>query len=283
MKMKNYHNIGIINTDRVYDCLDYLVKKHPAYKDIKIENKEDWLKRFNSSPDDHESFQKSNENKDSSDNGEDDDKEWEDVTEDQKHLNETGENDDKKLEEGTYDQKHPDEAESNDFNANTCLYPKEPASNVIVNHTKKKKVVKKKRKGGKVYDYAPGQNYVPTNWIREKNHDEIAFPELFTDGQGGVHDETREVKISRPDFYSQKFLNHNKMYAQNSEYLFVSQQHLERHLVENNISVSGQKGKPEKGSDGTTTLTCKNAFDVFSKIPGTPSYWKNFRNELFAR
>ena len=24
-------------------------------------------------------------------------------------------------------------------------------------------------------------------------------------------------------------------------------------------------------------------FDVFSKIPGTPSYWKNFRNELFAR
>ena len=134
-----------------------------------------------------------------------------------------------------------------------------------------------------MYDYAPGQEFVPTNWIREKNHDEIAFPELYTDGKGGVHDETRQVKISRPDFYSQKFLNHNKMYAQNSEYLFVSQQHLERHLVENNISVSGQKGKPEKGSDGTTTLTCKNAFDVFSKIPGTPSYRKNFRNELSAR
>merc|ERR1712079_584006 len=77
MKMKNYHNIGIINTDRVYDCLDYLVKNHPAYKDIKIENKEDWLKRFNSSPDNDENFQKNNANKESSDNGEDDDKKWE--------------------------------------------------------------------------------------------------------------------------------------------------------------------------------------------------------------
>ena len=213
----------------------------------------------------------------------DDSKESEQGTGDQNVSYETSENINNKSEEGNDDQKDPDEAESNDFTSNTCLYPKEPASNVIVNHTKKKKVVKKKRKGGKVYDYAPGQNYVPTNWIREKNHDEIAFPELFTDGQGGVNDETREVKITRPDFYSQKFLNHNKMYAQNSEYLFVSQQHLERHLVENNISVSGQKGKPEKGQDGTTTLTCTNAFDVFSKIPGTPSYWKNFRNELFAR
>ena len=26
-----------------------------------------------------------------------------------------------------------------------------------------------------------------------------------------------------------------------------------------------------------------HAFDVFGKIPGTPQYWKIFRNELFAR
>ena len=25
MKMKNYHNIGIINTDRVYDCFSFLI------------------------------------------------------------------------------------------------------------------------------------------------------------------------------------------------------------------------------------------------------------------
>ena len=38
--MKNYHNIGIINPERVYDSLHYLVKNHSAYKDINIEKKE---------------------------------------------------------------------------------------------------------------------------------------------------------------------------------------------------------------------------------------------------
>ena len=33
------------------------------------------------------------------------------------------------------------------------------------------------------------------------------------------------------------------MYSQNSDYLFVAQQHLERHLLENQTSISGQKGK----------------------------------------
>ena len=32
-----------------------------------------------------------------------------------------------------------------------------------------------------------------------------------------------------------------------------------------------------------TKVACSNAFDVFGKIPGSPQYWKNFRNELFAR
>jgi hypothetical protein len=73
------------------------------------------------------------------------------------------------------------------------------------------------------------------------------------------------------------------MYSKNSDYLFVCQQHLERHLLEGNIGITGQKGKISKGPDGTDTISCSNAFDVFGKIPGTPQYWKNYRNELFAR
>ena len=69
----------------------------------------------------------------------------------------------------------------------------------------------------------------------------------------------------------------------NRNYLFVAQQHIERHLLENNISISGQKGKVSKGTDGTKIVSYSNAFDVFGKIPGTPQYWKNYRNELFAR
>ena len=73
------------------------------------------------------------------------------------------------------------------------------------------------------------------------------------------------------------------MYAKNSDYLFVAQQYLERHLMESYISVSGQKGKIDKRPDGTKLLSFNSAFDIFGKIPGTPQYWKNYRNELFAR
>ena len=67
------------------------------------------------------------------------------------------------------------------------------------------------------------------------------------------------------------------MYASNSDYLFVAQQDLERSLLENYISVAGHKGKVNKGPDGTQTITCNNAFDIFGKIAGTPQYWKNYR------
>ena len=45
MSMKNYHKFGMINPSRMYDCLKYWVKNHPDYKDIKVENEEDWRKK----------------------------------------------------------------------------------------------------------------------------------------------------------------------------------------------------------------------------------------------
>ena len=47
----------------------------------------------------------------------------------------------------------------------------------------------------------PGEGKIPTNWIREKNFDVIAFPELFCDGKGGLNAE-RKIKLTIGDFYS---------------------------------------------------------------------------------
>ena len=58
---------------------------------------------------------------------------------------------------------------------------------------------------------------------------------------------------------------------------------MERHLLESNINVAGQKGLIRKTQDGSQIVSCKNSFDIFSKVPGTPQYWQVFRNELFAR
>ena len=89
--------------------------------------------------------------------------------------------------------------------------------------------------------------------------------------------EEREVKLSKTDYYSTRFLNHNKIFSKNSDYLFVAQQFLERHLLESNINVAAQKGKIRKKNDGNKIITCQNAFDIFGKIPGTPQYWKTYR------
>ena len=45
-----------------------------------------------------------------------------------------------------------------------------------------------KRSSDIVYDFAPGEKKRLTNWIREKNNDRKAFPELFDDGKNGLDD-----------------------------------------------------------------------------------------------
>ena len=57
---------------------------------------------------------------------------------------------------------------------------------MIVNNTKENKTIRFKRNGKNMYVFAPGEGSLPTNWIREENHDVIAFPELFPDGKGSV-------------------------------------------------------------------------------------------------
>ena len=82
------------------------------------------------------------------------------------------------------------------YNAKTCLYPEEPATTIFVNDSKNPKKVRPSRKNNKVYDYAPGEKAVPTDWIREKDHDIIAWPELYCDGKGGLNHPDRTVKLT---------------------------------------------------------------------------------------
>ena len=134
-----------------------------------------------------------------------------------------------------------------------------------------------------VHEIAPGERKKLSEWIREENHDRKAFPELFHDGQFGLHDKNRKRKITATQNYSHKVLNINRKYAQSSDYVFVGQQYLERHSFENHISVSLQRGIQTTAADGSKEIKTNNAIDVFKAIPGTPAYWKAFRNEIFAR
>ena len=126
--MKNYHKYGLINPDRVYQACKYLISHHPDYKNIKLACYQDWAKNcptlFNQT--------------DESDSEENED------TSEEETADESGK---KKL-----DQKKRvhGEADGNDSNATTCLYPREPASSMIINHSNEKKNIKFKRKDKKM-------------------------------------------------------------------------------------------------------------------------------------
>ena len=69
-----------------------------------------------------------------------------------------------------------------------------------------------------------------------------------------------------------------------SDFLFVAQQFIERYALERQIDVSlNQKGLTVTLPDGTKKIVNpENVLSIFKKIPGTPLYWKQFRQELFA-
>ena len=66
------------------------------------------------------------------------------------------------------------------------------------------------------HHFSQGQGQVPTNWIREENHDVIAFPELYSDGKGGVNAK-RLIRLCKTDFFSTKFLNKTQDLVVNSQ------------------------------------------------------------------
>ena len=119
-----------------------------------------------------------------------------------------------------------DEDDENRFLDTTCLVPEEPQTKIVVNSSKKT-IKKRLHKEGQLYEIAPGEGKIPTNWLREKDFDITAFPDLFPDGKFGFHDD-RELKLSPMNYFSQRILNRNQKFAQDPDYLFIAQQFVER-------------------------------------------------------
>lgn len=192
------------------------------------------------------------------------------------------------------------------FTSTTCLLPDNPLNDVIGNmidlisifkntysitdtnvyflvNTSDEPLVKKtKRSSDIIHVIAPGQRHKLSCWLTEENHDINAFPDLFPNGKGGLNDPSRKKNISCVQNYSQKMLNHDRRFAQDEDFLFVAQQSLEKRSIQNQINVSVQRGIPVK-VNGKVEMKGQNIIDVFKDIPGTPAYFKKYRNELFAR
>lgn len=174
-----------------------------------------------------------------------------------------------------------DEEEDNIYNFSTCILPEEPASNVIVNSTKNP-IKKRLKKDGPVLEIAPGQSGHPENWLKNPYFDITAFPVLHSDGKYGLNYD-RNSKLTPHQYFSQRILNHNPQFQMDPDYLFIAEQYCTRYALENKINISTKQGSLEKGSKDSYKLKPNtDIMNIFVDIPGSPSYWRKFRNEIFA-
>lgn len=168
------------------------------------------------------------------------------------------------------------------YNDVTMLTPVDPTAKVIVNNTNKT-MKKKVNKKDPIYEIAPGEGKIPSNWLREKDNDIDSFPELHVQGKFGF-DYERDQVLTRAKYFAQRIMNVDQMYAENHDYVFMAQQACERFAIERNINMAMSHGSKETNEQGESIIIpSDDAYNIFQKVPGTPAYWKAFRNELYAK
>ena len=173
----------------------------------------------------------------------------------------------------------------NRFNQITTLTPRDPASSIIVNETET--ILKKKLKRGKkapIYEIAPGEGKKPEDWLREPTFDIDAFPHLHANGRNGLLDPDRPKPITPAKYFPQRILNKNNVFAKDHDYIFMAQAYMERYALERQIDMSMLNVTMDTTDDNNIKVVpSDDKFSIFQSIPGTPAYWKKFRNEIYAR
>merc|ERR1712029_423895 len=120
------------------------------------------------------------------------------------------------------------------------------------------------------------------NWTMEPKHEAMAFPNLSPDGKN-TFDEPREKKLSEKQYFCQRVMDHSGEHSKEEDYTFMAEQKCQILAVQRQIDVTTKMGKVITSEDGSKIMKGGDPFSIFKNIPDTPSYWKNFRNEMFAR
>ena len=119
--------------------------------------------------------------------------------------------------------------------------------------------------------------------MRDEDFDIDSFPELHPEGKCGLN-YPRPKSLSRAKYFAQRILSVNPMYRENPDYVFMAQQACERYAIERQIQMAMLHGSIDSNEKGEPVLVpSDDAFTIFQKVPGTPAYWKHFRNELYAK
>ena len=161
----------------------------------------------------------------------------------------------------------------------TCMVPNDPQAQLIVNHTD---CTIEKTVGDTTITLAPGENKVPTNFLRDPNYEGKAFPNLFPTGKFDLGHK-RGQHLSTQRYFNQRALNVDQRCAKDSSWLLAAQYRDEMEKLEKQCNICFTRGSLTKTKEGIDVVQVKDGFAALRNIRGSPKYWQQARNELIAK
>ena len=146
-----------------------------------------------------------------------------------------------------------------------------------------------------IYQYAPGENNIPTYILLDNDFKVLAFPDLFPYGSGGYHSVNRKVKLPIRKYFQQRLLNIDGRFAQIIEYLFCAQYIADIKQIESDatLAICLSQGRTLGGHKITAgqlrnpavveqLLRNEQAYKFLKNIRGSPAYWQDQLYDVLA-
>ena len=130
---------------------------------------------------------------------------------------------------------------------------------------------------------APGEDQIPRNILKEKHPFVLHYPCLFPDGKGGLHDASRQKKLTTQEWVNQKLLNKNPAFSKNKPFVFSAVSYVEQQQLMSRMNISYLRGKVTQSNQGTKFLQTEDGYAVFDGLPGSPRYWQKMKYDLIAK
>ncbi len=143
----------------------------------------------------------------------------------------------------------------------------------------------------KTVSVAPAENQRPLGILTDEFFEELAFPDKFPLGTGGLTSTKRPVRLTARKYFNQRLLNCDGRFARDTDYLFAAQYATEKKQIADNISVhvrqirGGGKMKASHVKDPDrleALIRHDHAYRCLATVRGSPEYWRRTLLDLLA-
>ena len=146
-----------------------------------------------------------------------------------------------------------------------------------------------------IYSLAPGEHKKPLPILSDQNFEELANPEKYPYGQGGLMNATRPVPITVGKYANARLLDQDGRFSKDPDYFLTLQYAVEHKQVQDqlNIAIRQTSGRQYQGEDINAghlknpnvlnnLIHQDKAYRFLKNIRGSPPYWQNMFFETLA-